>query len=161
MNNKRKMLVTCFLVVTFATPAFAWMGNWQGNSGTNRPVLSAEQQQQVQQFENSYGKDLEELESQLNAKQAELLAARSNDATTVGQLNKLERELHNQERTYWTKLDQANLEVSKVAGGGYGSWFACDYRGCDHNYGRHGMMRGGMMTDRRDMHNGRNGSCCW
>jgi hypothetical protein len=161
MNKTQKILIASLAVLTFATPAFAWMGNWQGNSGTNRPAMSAEQQQQVQQVEGRYGEELQELESQLNAKQAELLAARSNDATTVGQLNELERELYNLERTYWTKLDQANLEINRVAGNGYGSGFTCDYRDCDHNYGRHEMMRGGMMTDRRDMHNGRNGSCCW
>ena len=155
MNNKRKMLVACFAIVTFATPAFAWMGNWQGHSGTNRPELSDEQQQQVQQVENRYGKELQELESQLNAKQTELLTARSNDATTVGQLNELERELYNLERTYWTKLDQANLEINRVAGNGYGSGFTCDHRGCDHNYGRHETM-----MDRSRLPASQSGSCC-
>jgi len=161
MNNKRKILVACFAIVTFATPAGAWMGNWQGNTVSNQSTLSAEQQQQVQQIENRYGKELQELESQLKNRQDELLAARSNDATTVGQINELERELYKLERTYWTKLDQSNMEMNRVAGSGYGSRFACDYRGCDHDHGRYGMMRGGYTMMEHGMHGGQHSSCCW
>lgn len=159
MNNKRKMLVAGFAIVTFATPAFAWMGNYGmgygGGPATARATLSAEQQKQVDAVQGKYQPKLDELQQKLGAKSSELAAARANGSTTVSQLNALETELFQLERQYWTLLDQANQEMFQV-GGGHGPSFACDYRGCDHSYGRHGMM-----MDNRSMPAGRYGSCCW
>lgn len=168
MKNNRKLIAatTILAMVALATPAFAWMGDWSGTRmgrgmgpAAGAQALTAEQQKKVDEIQGKHQPQLQELQQKLNAKQTELIAARSDDATTVGRLNALEGELYALERAYWTKLDQANLEVRRAAGGGYGSWFACDYRGCDH--GRHGMMRGGYRMSGRSMSDGHYGSCCW
>ncbi|AMV70656.1 hypothetical protein DBW_0256 [Desulfuromonas sp. DDH964] len=166
MKNNRKLIAATAILamVALTTPAFAWMDGWSGygmGSATGRQALTAEQQKKVDEIQSTYQPQLQELQQKLNAKQAELIAARSDDATTVGRLNAIEGELYNLERAYWTKLDQANLEVSRITGGGYGSWFACDYQGCDHGYGRHGMRRDGYMMRSRSMPGGNYGSCCW
>ncbi len=165
MKNNRKLIATTAVLamVAMTTPAFAWMDGWSGygmGSATGTQALTAEQQKKVDEIQGKYQPQLQELQQKLNAKQDELIAARSDDATTVGRLNALESELNNLERAYWTKLDQANLEVSRITGGGYGSWFACDYRGCDHDNGRHGMMRDDYMMSGRSMSDGHYGSCC-
>lgn len=170
MKNHRKLIATTAVLalVAMTTPTFAWMGDWSGSRmgrgmgpATGAQALTAEQQTKVDEIQGRYQPQLQDLQQKLNAKQAELLAARSDDATTVGRLNALESELNNLERAYWTKLDQANLEVSRITGGGYGPWFACDYQGCDHGYGRHGMRRDGSMMRDRSMPGGNYGSCCW
>ncbi len=170
MKNNRKLIAATAILsmVALAAPAFAWMDGWSGSrmnrgagTATDTQSLTAEQQKKVDEIQGKYQPQLQELQEKLNAKQDELLAARSDDATTVGRLNALEAELNNLERAYWTKLDQANLEVSRVAGGGYGSWFACDYRGCDHNMSRHGMMRDGYRMSDRTVSDGNYRSCCW
>ena len=169
MKNNRKLIATTAVLamVAMTTPTFAWMGDWSGTrmgrgmgSANGAQALTAEQQKKVDEIQGKYQPQLQELQQKLNAKQDELIAARSDDATTVGRLNALESELNNLERAYWTKLDQANLEVIRVTGGGYGSWFACDYRGCDHGYGRHGMMRDDYMMSGRSVPDGHDGSCC-
>ena len=169
MKNHRKLIAATAILalVAMTPPAFAWMGDWSGTQmgrgmgpATGAQALTAEQQKKVDEIQGKYQPQLQDLQEKLNAKQAELLAARSDNATTVGRLNALESELNNLERAYWTKLDQANVEVSRITGGEYGPWFASDYQGCDHGYGRHGMMRSGMMMDHRGMHNGQYGSCC-
>lgn len=163
MKNKRRLMTATAILAlaTMATPGFAWMNDWSGSwmngsAGTaiDRQSLSVEQQKKVDEIQSKYQPQLQELRDKLNAKQDELFAARSDDATTVGRLNELEGELYRLERDYWTKLDQANLEVNRVAGGGYGSWFTCEYRGCDGDMRRQGMMnyRGGSSY--------RYGSCC-
>jgi Mg2+ and Co2+ transporter CorA len=141
------------------------MDNWSGTrmsrgaeAATDTQPLTAEQQKRVDEIQGKYQPQLQELQQKLNEKQDELIAARSDDATTVGQLNQLESELYNLERAYWTKLDQANLEVRRAAGGGYDSRFTCDYRGCDHD--RHGMMRDSYRMSDRSMSDGNDGSCC-
>lgn len=163
MKNKRKLLIVTFALLMFATPAFAWMGGWQGYYGDNRPALSAEQQQQVQQLENRYGKELQELEAQLNTKQAELTQARADGSTTMAHYNALQAELGALENSYRAKLGQANQEVWQVTGTGTAPWFACDFPGCNHGNGRHGMMRGGMMMGNGMMGHGdgQYRSCCW
>ncbi|WP_020677995.1 hypothetical protein [Geopsychrobacter electrodiphilus] len=173
MKNKRKMLIASLMLLTFSTPAFAWMNDWSDyrmNRGsaaaTDTQSLTVEQQKKVDEIEGKYQPQLQELQGKLNAKQDELLTARSDDATTLGRLNALEAELYKLENDYWTDLDQANLEMSRVAGGGYSSWFACDYRGCNHNNGRHGMMnrremmRDGHMMSGNNMSGSNYGTCC-
>ncbi|APG27142.1 hypothetical protein A7E78_04405 [Syntrophotalea acetylenivorans] len=167
-NNRKRIAVTAILaMVAITTPAFAWMGNWSGTRmgrgmgpATGAQALTAEQQKNLDEIQGKYQPQLQDLQQKLNAKQAELNAARSDNATTVGRLNALEGELYDLERAYWTKLDQANLEVSRITGDGYGPWFACDYQGCDHGHGRHGMMRDGYRMRNRSMNTGRYGSCC-
>ena len=166
MKNNRKLIATTAVLamVAMTTPAFGWMDGWSGygmGSATGTQALTAEQQKKVDEIQGKYQPQLQDLQQKLNAQQAELLAARSDDATTVGRLNQLESALYNLERAYWTKLDQANLEVSRITGGGYGPWFACDYQGCDHGYGRHGMRRDGYTMRDRSMPGGYYGSCCW
>lgn len=160
MNNKQKMLVAGLAIVAFATPAFAWMGNYGmgygGGPTTTRATLTAEQQPQVDALQGKYQPQLNELQQKLNAKSAELVAARANDSTTVAQLKALESDLSQLERRYWTLLDQANQEMFKVVGAEYSPRFACDYQGCDHSHDRHGMM-----MDNRSMPAGRYGNCCW
>jgi Spy/CpxP family protein refolding chaperone len=168
-NNRKLMAATAILaMLALAAPAYAWMGDWSGTRvgrgmepATGAQALTTEQQKKVDETQGKYQPQLQELQQKLNAKQAELIAARNDDGTTVGQINALEGELYNLERTYWTELDQANLEMSRVAGGGYGSWFACDYQGCDHSNGRHSMMRAGYAMSDRSMSDGHYGSCCW
>jgi Spy/CpxP family protein refolding chaperone len=168
MKNNRKLITATAILamLALAAPAFAWMDNWSGSrmnrgagAATDTQALTAEQQKRVDQIQGKYQPQLQELQQKLNAKQDELIAARSDDATTVGQLNQIESELYNLERDYWTKLDQANQEVRRAAGGGYDSRFTCDYRGCDHD--RHGMMRAGYTMSDRSMSDGHYGSCCW
>lgn len=170
MKNNRKLIATTAVLamVAMTTPAFAWMGDWSGTQmgrgmgpATGVQALTTEQQKRVNEIQGKYQPQLQDLQQKLNAKQAEMVAARSDDTTTVGRLNQLESELYNLERAYWTKLDQANLEASRITGGGYGPWFACDYQGCDHGYGRHGMRRDGSMMRDRSMTGGHYGSCCW
>jgi len=170
MKNNRKLIAATAILamVAMAAPAFAWMDGWSGSrmnrgagGATAAQSLTAEQQKKVDEIQGKNQPQLQDLQQKLNAKQSELNAARSDDATTVGRLNALESELNNLERAYWTTLDQANLEVSRITGGEYGPWFACDYQGCDHGYGRHGMMRDGYMMRDRSMRGGHNGSCCW
>ncbi len=164
-NNRKRIAATSILaLVAMTTPAFAWMEGWSSygmGSATGAQALTAEQQKNVDEIQGRYQPQLQDLQQKLNAKQDELLVARSDDAMTVGQLNELESELYNLERAYWTKLDQANLEVSRVTGGKYGPWFACGYRGCDHGYDRHGMMRDGYRMSGRSVPGGHYGSCCW
>jgi hypothetical protein len=169
MKNKRKMLIASLMLLTFVTPAFAWMDGWTGRGmdpASGALSLTAEQQKKVDEIQGKYQPQLQDLQQKLEAKQSELNAARSNDATTVGRLNALESELYKLERSYWTELDQANLEVNRVVGGGDSSWFACDYRGCDHNNGRHGimnrreMMRDGHMMSGNNMSGSNYGTCC-
>lgn len=169
MKNNRKLIATTAVLamVAMTTPAFAWMDGWSGSrmnrgsaAATDTQSLTTEQQKKVDEIQAKYQPQLQELQEKLNAKQDELLAARSDDATTVGRLNELESELNNLERAYWTKLDQANREVSRVTGGGDGSRFACDYRGCDHDNGRHGMMRDSYSMSGRSTSDGKDGSCC-
>ena len=165
-NNRKLMAATAILAtVALAAPAFAWTDGWSGtrmNRGagamTDTQPLTTEQQKKVDETQSKYQSQLPELQQKLNAKQDELIAARSDDATTVGQLNQIESELYNLERDYWTKLDQANQEVRRAAGGGYDSRFTCDYRGCDHD--RHGMMRDSYRMSDRSMSDGNDGSCC-
>ena len=161
MKNQRKMLVAGLALLTFATPAFAWMGGWQSYYGDNSPTLSAEQQQQVQQLENRYGKELQELEVQLSAKQAELVKARAEDSTTMARYKSLQAELGALENSYRAKLGQANQEVWQVTDAGAAPWFACDYQGCKHNRGRQGMMNhGDGMMSGNGMSGGQHDSCC-
>ncbi len=175
MKNKRKLIAATSILamVALAAPAFAWMDGWSGsrmNRGarvaTDTQSLTTEQQKKVDEIQGKYQPQLQNLQEKLNAKQSEFNMARSDDATTVGRLNALENELYNLERTYWTELDQANLEMSRVTGGGYGSWFACDYRGCNHDNGRHGMMdhremmRDGYMMRGNNMSGSNYGTCC-
>jgi len=170
MKNNRKLIATTAVLamVAMTTPTFAWMDGWSGSrtgsgmgSVSGRQALTAEQQKKVDEIQGTYQPQLQELQQKLNAKQAEMVAARSDDTTTVGRLNQLESELYNLERAYWTKLDQANLEASRITGGGYGPWFSCDYQDCDHGYGRHGMRRDGYMMRSRSMPGGHYDSCCW
>ena len=167
MKSGRKMLVASLALLTFTTPAFAWMDGWQGYYGNNRPTLSAEQQQQVKKMESRYDKELKDLEAQLDAKQNELSKARAEGTTTMATYNALQAELSALENTYRAKLGQANQEVWQVTGSGTAPWFACDYQGCDHSNGRHGMMNSrGMMQDSMMVHGNvasgsQHGTCCW
>ena len=152
--NRKLIAVTAVLAIAaMAIPSFAGMNNGSNTrlkSGsaavTDTASLSAEQQQKIADIQARYQPELQALQQKLNTKQDALNAARSDDATTVGQLNKLENELSSLERAYQTKLGQADQELSLVAGNGYGSRFACDDRGGNHgNMMQGNMMRGGMM----------------
>ncbi|NOY13080.1 MAG: hypothetical protein GXP51_05185 [Deltaproteobacteria bacterium] len=170
-TNRKLIAVTAVLaIVAMAVPGFAGMNNGSNSQLKSGPAavtdtasLTAEQQQKVADIQARYQPELQDLQQKLNAKQDAFNAARSDDATTVGQLNNLENELSSLERAYLTKLDQANQELSLVAGTGYGPQFACDNRGGNHgnmmqgNMMRGGMMMGNMMQDGRSV---ANADCC-
>lgn len=167
-NSKLIVATTVLALVAMTAPAFAWMGDCSGtwmNHGmgttTSSQALPAEQQKQVDEIQNTYQPQLQDLQQKLNAKQSELSAARNDDSTTVGRLKVLESELYTLERSYWSRLNQANLEMNQITGSGYGSWFSCGYQGCDHGDNRHGMMQNGYMTRGHNMSGGQYGSCCW
>ncbi len=166
MKNNRKLIsaTAVLAIVTLAAPAFAWLDGWSGarintDSGVETALsLTAEQQKSIDAIQGKYQPQLQELRQQLNSKLDELSAARSDDATTVGRLNELESELNNLERGYWSKRDQANQEMAPITGAGSAAWFACNYRGCDHDNGRHRMMQDDSKMSSR-MTDGKS-ACC-
>lgn len=150
-NNGKLITATAILaMVAMTTPAFAWMGDWSGsrmNRGSRPPAsaqaFTAEQQKKVDEIQGKYQPQLQELRDNLNAKQDELIAARSDNTTTVGRLNVLEGELFQLERQYWTLMNQANAEATRVVGTGFAPYFTCGYTGCNHQ-----GHTGAMMPDR-------------
>lgn len=158
MKNHRKLIATTAILamVAMTTPTFAWMGDWSGSRmgrgmgpATGAQALTAEQQTKVDEIQGRYQPQLRDLQQKLNAKQAEMVAARSDDTTTVGRLNAIEGELFQLERQYWALLNQANAEAGQAAGTGFASYFTCGYMGCNHQ-GHMGAMRPG-----------RHMACCW
>jgi len=176
INGNWIMGAVLVVLLAVGTSGFAFrggpgMGYGQATIGT--ATLTADQQEKIDAIQTKYQPQIKELEQKITAKQDELATARSNDKTTVAQLNALEKECYQLNRQYRSLLDKANDEVVDVAGPNYGNYFACNYMNGNHQhmgagmygqhmgsgmYGRH--MSGGMYGQHMgNMMSGQNMPC--
>ena len=137
---QRRNLTIIFTLglLMIASVSFAHMGGWgyDGDDGPRQPSLSADQQQKLDAIQEKYAPQLNDLGNQISSKREEYRAARAKDDTTVGTLNKLDKEIDDLSLQYRDTLAQANREAGQVYGDNFGPWTNCP------NYG--GNARGGM-----------------
>lgn len=104
---------------------------------------------EVKAITDKYKGEFEALRKKMTAKRDEMQKARSNDETTVGQLNKLRDEMRGLKKEQRTLADKIDAELSEkfgdvdddhygMMGGGRHGMMGDD----DHRYGKRGGHRG-------------------
>ena len=82
-------------------------------------TLSETQREEAAKIEEKYRPQLNEKETALRNKAAELQTAQAKDSTTIGELTALRDELYVLEQDYWSLRDKVNQEISRAIGAGY------------------------------------------
>ncbi len=140
MKKEKILITTLVTALTFGviSQAGAWvMGPMGGGpmTGTNRPVLTAEQEKKAREIELKYQKQLADKEGALRGKVAELETALADGSTTLNKANTLRSELYALEQDYWRLRSQVNQEIGTGYSGPMG-W------GCSWHDSHPGMYSG-------------------
>lgn len=121
-------------------------------SGMNNVSLTPEQQSQVKEIENAYQDELQEKETTIQAKIAELDKAFADETTTIGETNTLRQDLYNLKQDYWQTRRTINSEIGQKLGSTY---YGSDGRGpqyCAMDSDYVGAGRGRMMMGQNSGH---------
>lgn len=124
----KKIAMTMLLVAALGLIATTAIGHRGGPGGCgNCPKHDSA----APEIQGKYAEGFAALDKKIIAKSEELRAARLNDATTMGEFNKLREEMFQLKKEYWQLEEKVRQELGTDFGG-YGGGYYCD--GPGHGY---------------------------